>query len=227
MNEQTLQSRSKKIVSSQTQPHRNLSRQLSRYEQSNYLNSIPNYARAEFSRVEAFVRQDNAAIILDSGCGVGESAFKLARLFPYNTVIAVDKSADRLRRATAQIAAPENLIFVRCDLIHFWRLLHQAQWQVSQHYLFYPNPWPKVGQLKRRWHAHPIFPTIIKLGGVLTMRTNWKVYADEFALALQLYLRVPVPVQRLVIEEPLTAFERKYVQSGHTLYEVKVNLASV
>ena len=222
MNEQI---RSTPVISSQIQPHRSLQRQLLRYKKANYVNSIPNYAQEEFSRVNSVVQQSKQEVILDSGCGTGESAFKLANLYPQKIIVAIDKSANRLQRRHVYGDAPENLIFVRCNLVYFWQLLSKVQWNITAHYLFYPNPWPKPGHLKRRWHAHPIFPTLLALGGVLTMRTNWKIYAEEFALALQLQMELPVAVNKIVVNEAFTAFERKYMQSNHDLYQVTFNLS--
>ena len=209
------------VASSQVHPHRNLLRKLSRYKNSIFFNSIPNYARDEFIRLKKKVGRNK--IILDSGCGTGESTLKLAQLFPDSVIVGVDKSAHRLRRTLALGKLPENLIFIRCELIHFWQLLCEAGWQLDAHYLLYPNPWPKPGHLTRRWHAHPIFPSVIQLGGMITMRTNWHVYANEFAIALQQYLCRPVKVSQLSISDPISAFEKKYWQSGHPLFEVRIN----
>ena len=213
------------VISAQTHPHKNLQRRVARYIQTDYINSIPNYVQEEFSLVNSAVQQRNQKVILDSGCGTGESAFKLARLYPQKIVVAVDKSANRLQRSHVHGEVPINLIFVRCNLVYFWQMVSKEKWNIAAHYLFYPNPWPKPGHLKRRWHAHPIFPTLIKLGGVLTMRTNWKIYADEFALALQSHFHVPVFVNKIVGSDAFTAFERKYMQSDHDLYQVTFNLS--
>lgn len=211
------------VGSSQCAPHKNLPRLLRRYQQTNYLNTIPNYARDEFGRFRNFVQDKNIGLILDSGCGTGESTYKLARLNPHCIVVGVDKSTNRLARSLTHGSVPDNVIFVRCDLIHFWRLLRQAKWTLAQHYLLYPNPWPKPGQLQRRWHAHPVFPDVIKLGGTLVMRTNWLVYAEEFAMALRDYAYRSAAARQIHITSTMTAFERKYVGSGHPIYEVKLN----
>ena len=109
---------------------------------------------------------------------------------------------------------------MRADLTTFWRLVRRAGWTVDFHFLLYPNPWPKPGQLQRRWHAHPVFPELLALGGQLEMRCNWKIYADEFAFAVSRFLGRPVEAIRLAVDEPLSPFERKYRDSGHDLYLV-------
>lgn len=211
------------VGSSQCAPHKNLQRLLRRYQQTAYLNTIPNYARDEFGRFRNFVQDKNSGLILDGGCGTGESTYKLARLNPHCIVVGVDKSANRLGRSHIYSSKSDNVIFVRCDLVHFWRLLRQAEYTLVEHYLLYPNPWPKPGQLQRRWHAHPVFPDVIKLGGTLVMRTNWRVYAEEFAMALRDYAHHSVVIRQIHVASAMTAFERKYVDSGHPIYEVQLN----
>lgn len=167
-----------------------------------------------------------APLILDAGCGVGHSTIQLAREFPDHWVIGVDQSQDRLARRKPYPAAllPQNMVFVRADLVDLWRLLDQAGVRLARHYLLYPNPWPKIGHLGRRWHAHPVFPAMLALGGVLECRSNWQVYIEEFAVALAEALGRPVPWTVFEAPQPLTPFERKYRDSGQTLYRTGVDL---
>ena len=123
--------------------------------------------------------------MLDSGCGTGASTRALARAHPDCLVIGVDKSVARLGRTGAS-AFPHregNAVWLRAELSSFWRLALQAGWALERHYLLYPNPWPKPGQLQRRWHGHPVFPELLRLGGRLELRCNWEIYALEFAAA--------------------------------------------
>ena len=212
------------IVSSQTMPHKNLAKLVLKYQNSEFQDSIPMHAVNAFEIANKFVSTNN--VILDSGCGTGESSYRLAEKFPQHKVVGVDKSIERLQRSHANGEQPDNLLLVQSDCIHLWRLIKQAGWNIERHYLFYPNPWPKPGHLQRRWHGHPIFPTMVSLGGVLTMRTNWGVYAQEFAQALQLSGLDNIEMKQLVLDADIafTPFERKYKQSGHQLYEVVSNL---
>lgn len=208
------------IVSSQTSPHKNLAKLVLKYQNSEFQDSIPMHAVNAFEIANQFV--SSRKVILDSGCGTGESSYRLAEKFPQHKVVGVDKSIERLQRSHANGDLPNNLLLLQSDCVHLWRLIKQASWNIERHYLFYPNPWPKPGHLQRRWHGHPIFPTMLSLGGVLTMRTNWKVYAQEFAQALEMVSANAVAVEELTldVETALTPFERKYKQSGHQLYEV-------
>jgi tRNA (guanine-N7-)-methyltransferase len=167
-----------------------------------------------------------ASLILDAGCGVGHSTIELARAFLEHWVIGVDQSEDRLQRRKPYPEAllPTNMVFVRANLVDFWRLLVDNGVQLARHYILYPNPWPKIGHLGRRWPAHPVFPFILRLGGVLECRSNWPVYVAEFAQALELALDRPVPWEMFEATRPLTLFERKYCDSGQPLYRLRVDL---
>jgi tRNA G46 methylase TrmB len=164
-------------------------------------------------------------LVLDSGCGTGDSTRQIARALPDCLVIGVDKSAARLRRG-GMLSFPHregNVVWLRADLATFWRLAAAAGWRLQQHYLLYPNPWPKPAQLRRRWHAHPVFPDLLRLGGRLEMRCNWEVYALEFAAAVNRMLGTDGQLTA-VGESPISSpFERKYRASGHPLYSVAVS----
>lgn len=162
--------------------------------------------------------------VLDAGCGTGASTFELARFEPGMRVIGVDKSAARLalgQRALDERTAPANAVLVRCDLVDFWQLAARSGLRAQRQWLLYPNPWPKPEHLRRRWHAHPVLPSMLALGGAIELRTNWRVYAEEFAATLALCGRAVV-LEEFMAVNPLTPFERKYAASGHSLWRCTV-----
>jgi len=163
-------------------------------------------------------------LILDSGCGTGESTRRLADSFPGRLVIGVDRSPKRLGKEAAfpGLGQRGNYLLVRAELASFWRLLFEAGYVPERHCLFYPNPWPKPGQLMRRWHGHPVFPVLLALGGVIEMRCNWEIYAREFARAAGLATGTIVTVNEYVPRQPISPFERKYFERGQVLYSVVV-----
>jgi tRNA G46 methylase TrmB len=167
------------------------------------------------------------SLIIDAGCGVGLSTRKLAQQFSDAFVIGVDQSAHRLQRHTRwEGIEPSNFITVRADLVDFWQRMAHAHIRPVRHYLLYPNPWPKKAQLQRRWHGHPIFPTLLRLGGHLECRSNWKTYIDEMALALMQLTGLEVPTEQWPVDPAaaLTPFEQKYAASGHTLWRCAIQL---
>lgn len=137
-------------------------------------------------------------------------------------VVGIDQSAARLGRFCEPVLP--NMRLVRARAEDFWRLLRADGIRPARHFLLYPNPWPKAAHLKRRWQGHPAFPELLSLGGRLELRTNWRVYADEFALAARICGIVAQPVVSFSVQSPLSPFERKYADSGHRLYRLGLNL---
>ena len=132
---------------------------------------------------------NNQKVILDSGCGTGLSTISIAKANPHLPVIGIDRSKSRLEKALKiECEDYNNILILRADLIDLWILiLDNPDWIIDQHYLLYPNPYPKNKHFKRRFHGHPIFPALLALGGDLTVRSNWNIYCQEFIRALSHY----------------------------------------
>ena len=211
--------------SAQQGVHDHLDRCVERHLDAPFRKPYTDYNRAAFSASLA-AWDGRAPLVLDAGCGVGHSTIALARRFPDHFVIGIDQSADRLERRKPYPAAllPANMVLVRADLVDYWRLCVDAGLRLARHYILYPNPWPKIGHLGRRWHAHPVFPYIPRLGGLLECRSNWSIYAQEFARALHIATGHQVACECFDAETPLTPFERKYRDSGQLLYRVLLDL---
>ena len=221
-----MQANSRSITSGQIGPHRHLSVRVARHAANTFLKPITDYNREAFERSIAVWQQAGAPpLILDAGCGIGLSTHHLALQFSDHFVIGIDQSADRLARGVAWPAAtPTNLLLLRADLVDYWRLLLQTGIRPARHYVLYPNPWPKIGHLARRWHAHPVFPTLIALGGHFECRSNWAIYIDECAAALSQLCGANVEGETFYPTMSMTPFENKYLLSGHRLWRCRVAL---
>lgn len=233
------------VTSNQIDIYKNLEAVVRKYAATTFLRPVADHTREAFERACDFVRGFNAAdcaeLVLDSGCGTGESTIHLARNFPNVPVIGVDKSAERLTKAgndhqLKQAVAgcqelPPNVFWVRAELLDFWRLAFEkvdaVEWKILHHALYYPNPWPKESEATRRFHLHPIFPTLLRLSPVTELRTNWEIYAREFAEAARvlgdaLSYKFNVELGAFNPENPETAFERKYKEARQQLWRTLV-----
>ena len=237
------------VKSNQEDIYKNLEEVVRKYATTSFLRPVADHTREAFEKACEFVRSANCAeLVLDSGCGTGESTIHLARRFPNIPVIGIDKSAERLTKAgnehqlenAMDIAAgtddepagmqiPSNAFWVRAELLDFWRLALEkvtaGEWKVLHHALYYPNPWPKESEATRRFHLHPIFPTLLQLCSNIELRTNWEIYAREFKEAVRvvgdsLSLNLVADFSEFVPENPETAFERKYKAAGQRLWKV-------
>ena len=253
------------VTTNQTDIYDKLEEVVRKYASTEYLRPIADHTRAAFAEAEKFVEEfyknsghemDCAGcgahkVILDSGCGTGESTLNIALANAGIPVIGIDKSVARLNRAGTGLsrelnsagngarlngAAPRNAFLVRAELLDFWRLalekVKAGQWHIPYHALYYPNPWPKQREATRRFHLHPIFPTLLQLGDAIELRTNWEIYAREFAAAARVLREIPgqagddntgtICREAFEPERPITAFERKYKEARQQLWRVIV-----
>ncbi len=212
---------SKPIHSNQQDVHEKLFEILEKHRQNPFRKPIARHTEIAFEFAEDILASSGKEkLILDSGCGVGESTINLAKLHPDAFVLGIDKSEARLRKILARQEILTNYVLIRADLIDFWRLAARAKWRVDKHYILYPNPWPKKRDIKKRFYAHPVFWDLIQLGQEFELRSNWKLYLQEFALAFAYATGKKFEVEQFVPHRPISPFERKYLASGHTLYKL-------
>ncbi|RIX42040.1 MAG: SAM-dependent methyltransferase [Rhodocyclales bacterium GT-UBC] len=222
---QTQAGNSRFISSAQDGPHRDLEALVRRHMAHPFRKPILDYNRAAFGAAMAAREawRSGAPLILDAGCGVGWSTLRIAEQFPDHFVLGVDQSSDRIGRGKP-MQLPANAALIRADLVDFWRLLAESGVRLARHYNLYPNPWPKIGHLARRWQGHAVFPVWRELGGELECRSNWQIYIEEMALALSLLSQQSVQAEPWDTVDPMTPFEKKYLASGHRLWRCRVNL---
>lgn len=214
----------KRVTSNQSGIHASLERVVKKHLSYPYKKPVRKFSEDIFHQMDAVRKKINAPVILDSGCGSGESSSRLAKKFADHLIIGIDRSGNRLERFVQDKTTyhKNNLILARADNVDIWRLALQADWDIEKHYLLYPNPWPKQDQLKRRWHGHPVFPALIGLCNNIELRTNWKIYAEEFKTALEIVTDKQITVEVIATNDYISPFEKKYYESGHQLYKVSL-----
>lgn len=205
------------VSSNQSGIHDKLAASVAKHLEKPFRKPYSAHNEAAFRKARDWLSTQQRPLILDSYCGTGESTQTLAQRFPENAVLGVDKSAARLARH--QASGQDNYFLLRADTDDIWRLLVDAGLRPDRHCIFYPNPWPKSDHLKRRCHGSPLFPSLLALGGELELRTNWRIYAEEFCAALEI-AGIAAQVMEFTANPAMTAFERKYSEAGQTLWRV-------
>ncbi|PCI58926.1 MAG: SAM-dependent methyltransferase [Gammaproteobacteria bacterium] len=222
---------SKAIISNQTGIHEKLTQVVNKHLEHEFKKPYQQHTEQAFNavnkKVQAFLLANSPAeIILDACCGVGQSTRILAQQNPHALVIGVDKSAHRLDRNVEELmhlngsGQVNNFHLVRADLNDFYRLVKAENWPVSKHYVLYPNPWPKSKHLQRRWHGSAVFPQMIAIGEQMILRSNWRLYLQEFQSALKI---VGISSELNKVNKSsyaLTPFEAKYQASGQQCWQL-------
>lgn len=219
---------SKVIVTNQPGIHEKLEEIVNKHLQHRSKKPFQAHTVEAFQKMDQLVKQHSGEVILDSCCGVGQSSRLLAKNNPDALVIGVDKSAHRINRNVDEveqkqgIGVVDNFHLVRADLNDFYRLVEKANWPIKRHYILYPNPWPKSKHIQRRWHGSAVFPEIIAIGETITLRSNWKLYLEEFLLAAEIAGRKG-EISLVQGQEALTPFEAKYQASGQQCWQLSIS----
>lgn len=208
------------VTSNQTGLHPRLEEVVVRHQRHPWLQPIREHNRQAFEVL--LPELVNGQFIVDAGCGTGQSSLWLAEKYQDKLVLGIDRSDDRLTRKKQSL--PSNVRFIRADLEDWWRLTQAASLQAYKQTMFYPNPYPKAAQLQRRWHAHPVLPSLLACGGSIEIRSNWETYVLEAECALKLHMGNTAEISLGTPEEtPITAFEKKYMESGQPLFQLTAN----
>lgn len=221
MSQQRQSDLSRPVTSNQTGVHPRLAQNLQRHLKTQFQRPVAAYSEAAYRELTTQLSQSAKPLILDSFCGTGMSTALLAARHPDHLVVGVDQSAHRLEKHVA--GSHSNYLLLRASAEDIWQLLLQDGCRLAHHYLLYPNPWPKSKHLQRRVHGHGSFSSLLQLGGAIELRSNWKLYVEEFGLAIFL-AGTPGSVAQITGDPPLTLFEDKYRSSGHALWRFRAKL---
>ena len=220
-----MHSPSRRPSSNQSQLHPKLAATVRRHLAACPRKPVAPYNVAAFELLLAELAARPRPLVLDSFCGSGHSTAWLARRHPGHLVVGIDKSAHRLARHPHAPAGQYLLLQAECE--DLWRLLSERDIGVDDDYLLYPNPWPKAKHLHAGCMAVPAFtgcdswpppPARGSRTGHIELRSTWRIYVEEFGVAMHL-AGFPGGVARVPPEAAdLTLFERKYRASGHALW---------
>ncbi len=213
-----MQANSPTVFSNQTEIHSDLEKIVRRHLENPFQHKVKKTSLDIFQQIKAAADRHRGELIFDSGCGSGESTVQIAEKQKECFVVGMDKSKERIRKANEKFDAGENYLLLRAEVVDIWHLAVKNDWRLKQHYILYPNPWPKKSHLKRRWYGHPAFIDLLKLGGEIVLRSNWKLYLEEFALAAKIATDKSTTVQSISPENYISLFEKKYFESGQELF---------
>ena len=178
------------------------------------------FSEAPLDTHAAFGR--SAPVILEIGCGMGETTARIAEALPGKNFIGVEVHAPGVGALLKLIAQQQlgNLRLIRHDAVEVVQHMIAPQSLAGVH-LYFPDPWPKARHHKRRI----VQPPFVKLlasrlapRGYLHFATDWEPYACYMLEVLScepLLINgsqdfAPRPTHR-----PVTKFEIRGLKLGH------------
>ncbi|WP_299076118.1 SAM-dependent methyltransferase [uncultured Paraglaciecola sp.] len=218
-----MKQQARSITTNQLGVHKNLQKVVTRQLGNDSQRPLTDHTKQAYQEAVTWLGNWQGDLILDSCCGVGESTVNIAKAHPNARIIGIDKSALRTNKHQAYASDEQNYLVLRADLNDFLRLLILDGKKLSKHFLLYPNPYPKSAHLQRRWYATSALKDILKLGGILEVRSNWQLYIQEFAAALDIAL-VNNHIKLYKSAYAITPFERKYWESGQDSWQLLADL---
>lgn len=167
-------------------------------------------------------------IILELACGKGDYSLGMATLFPDKNFIGVDIKGNRIWSAAtlAEKNNLQNIAFIReqIDKIDEYFELEE----VSEIWITFADPFPKLGDQKRRLTSTkflPIYKKILKRNGIIHLKTDSDIlyeFTKETletypSLILKDYNDVYAMKKNAELYDIQTYYEKMHLQNGKTI----------
>lgn len=157
-------------------------------------------------------------VVLDIGFGGGEALIELAEVRPHEHVIGVDVHTPGVAAVLEAVEARglRNVRVVEGDVIDFIDRLPLRSLAAIR--IFFPDPWPKRRQRKRRLVRPDVVERLVPLlcdEGTIELATD----TADYAMQMRLVCDATAGLHGGVIERPswrpATRFERRGIDAGH------------
>lgn len=183
------------------------------------------YVKAPADWAAAFGR--SAPMILEIGCGMGESTAKIAAAMPEANYLGIEVHGPGVGNLLKLIdeAALTNLRVMQHDATEVVRDMI-APGSLAGIHVFFPDPWPKKKHHKRRI-LQPAFvvelATRLAPGGYLHCATDWQEYAEHMLEVLSAEPQLENSAADYAAKpdyRPLTKFEARGLRLGHGVWDL-------
>ena len=160
-------------------------------------------------------------VVFEIGSGMGEATAQIAAANPEIGYVAVEvhKPGVGALIIRAETLGLRNLKIINEDILDVLND-HIADQTIDKFHIFFPDPWPKRSQSKRRLLQQPFITLLakkIKIGGEVCIATDWLPYAKEIE---KNFLQVPEFSGGVVTRpewRPITKFEGKGISKEHVV----------
>jgi tRNA (guanine-N7-)-methyltransferase len=160
-------------------------------------------------------------VIFEIGSGMGEATAQIAAANPDNGYVAVEvhKPGIGALIIRAEALGLRNLKIINEDI---WDVLqeHLEDNSIDKFHIFFPDPWPKRSQSKRRLLQPPFISLLakkLKVGGEVCIATDWLPYANEIEKNFAQVSEFAGGVIDRPSWRPITKFEGKGISKEHVV----------
>jgi tRNA (guanine-N7-)-methyltransferase len=186
------------------------------------------YAPESLEPATCFGRQ--APLILEIGCGMGETTARIAAAQPQNDFLGIEVHTPGVGNLLKLIDTHQltNLRLVQHDAVEVVRDMIAPQTLAGIH-VFFPDPWPKKRHHKRRLLQPPFVLELAKrlqAGGYFHCATDWEEYALQMVEVLagcpllENSSQAPDGFAPRPDYRPQTKFETRGLRLGHGVWDV-------
>jgi tRNA (guanine-N7-)-methyltransferase len=186
-----------------------------------YLSATLEYAKV-FNRT--------APVVLEIGCGMGETTAHIASILPATDFIGVEVYSSGVGALLKRIDELHlnNLRVLQHDAVEVVRDMIALN-SLDGIHVFFPDPWHKTRHKKRRLLQSPfvkILASRLKVGGYLHCATDWEDYALQMREVLSAEPTLANSSQRAdgfsdrPDYRPPTKFEQRGVRLGHGVWDL-------
>jgi tRNA (guanine-N7-)-methyltransferase len=114
-------------------------------------------------------------ITVEFACGRGEYSVNMARIMPDKNFIGVDKKGDRIWKGSTWAVEDEirNVAFLRTDILFIESFFEPGE--VDEIWLTFPDPRPRIRDIKRRLTAvrfMEMYKKLLRPGGYFRFKTD-------------------------------------------------------
>ena len=168
-----------------------------------------------------------APVVLEIGCGMGETTAAIAAAQPAIDFLGVEVHGPGVGALLNRIEAAHlaNVRIIRHDAVEVVRTMIPRDSLAGVH-VYFPDPWPKKRHHKRRLLQPPFAHAVaerLATGGYLHVATDWADYADAVLAAL-----TAEPLLRNTADafaerpawRPRTKFEARGERLGHAVFDL-------
>ena len=169
----------------------------------------------------------DAPRILEIGCGMGETTARIAAAHPENDYVGIEVHTPGVGSLLKEIATRElsNLRVIQHDAVEVVRDM-LAPGSLSGIHVFFPDPWPKKRQQKRRLIQTPFVALLagrLAPGGYLHCATDWEDYAQQMLSVLSAEPQLQNTATGFAARpdyRPQTKFEARGLRLGHGVWDL-------